>query len=297
MPAWDFHGNDSTESGIRLLSEKGVEPNHPFLSKALHALENETVRLERGIGKVGNILDQCGLGGSRTIKAVVFAYVGIEDKPFVKEQIHRALAAFRAVLSVDTTADLVEVYKGKQIYRQGRLWPSIYHLRLLSLTHNWRTSENLRIVAASIQRLFMLSPLPTPLVRFKSQLIAPAAFCMDDFNPDLQTMNDAHWMMWFHRMELLSRMGVTHSLPEMKIQISALKEILDAGQGRFTKPLTHAYFRKWGAYTGLMLEKNWRAPHRRIYDLTFRSVLILHYYENRATQQQNIERHQKPAQN
>jgi hypothetical protein len=110
---------------------------------------------------------------------------------------------------------------------------------------------------------------------------------MDDFNPDLQTLNDAHWMMWFHRMELLSRMGVMHSLPEMKIQVSALKEILDAGKGKFTKPLAHNYFRNWGAYTGLMLEKDWKDPHRRIYDLTFRSVLILHYCENRGAKPRN----------
>lgn len=58
-----------------------------------------------------------------------------------------------------------------------------------------------------------------------------------------------------------------------------LKEALDAGQGCFTKPLAHPYFRKWGAYTGLMLETDWIDPRRRIYDLTFRSLLILHYSE------------------
>jgi hypothetical protein len=43
--------------------------------------------------------------------------------------------------------------------------------------------------------------------------------------------------------------------------------------------LNHTYFRKWGAYTGLMLEHDWCDPQRRIYDLTFRSLIILYYVE------------------
>jgi hypothetical protein len=31
---------------------------------------------------------------------------------------------------------------------------------------------------------------------------------MDNFNPDMSALDDARWMMWFHGMELLSRLGV-----------------------------------------------------------------------------------------
>jgi hypothetical protein len=275
--AWNFHGDRSLEAGIRLLCEKGVEPCHPIITNVLHALERETDRLERGIGKVGRILDEQGLGGSQTIRAAVFAYAGAEDKPFVREQIAGALAAFKAVLAIDTLDDLVEPYKGKLVYRPHRLWPSIYHLRLLAFTHGWRTIENQRLLSASVQRLSDLSPLPNLHVRYKSQLIAPASFCMDDFNPDIRTFDNVRWMMWFHRMELLARLGVVRSIHALVRQITFLRDILAAGQGRFTKALSHPYFRRWGAYTGLMLERDWRDPQRRVYDLTFRSLLILHY--------------------
>ena len=277
--AWNFHGDKSIESGIRLLCEKGVDPCHPILSNALHVLERETERLDRGIGKVGRILDDKGLGGAQTIRAAVFAYAGVEHNPFVREQIDRALMAFRAVLTIDTLDDLLEMYQGKPVYRPDRLWPSIYHLRLLAFTRQWRTSENQRLLIKSVQRLIDLSPLPQAHVRYKSQLIAPASFCMDDFNPNLSTLDSASWMIWFHRMELLSRLGVVQALPELALQAAVLREMLATGQGRFTKALTHPYFRKWGAYTGLMLERDWRNPQRRIYDLTFRSLLILRYAE------------------
>jgi hypothetical protein len=100
---------------------------------------------------------------------------------------------------------------------------------------------------------------------------------MDNFNPNMTALNDAQWMMWFHRMELLSRLGVVPAIPALTRQIDSLREMLAAGQGRFTKTLNHPYFRKWGAYTGLTLERDWRDPQRRINDLTFRSLIILHY--------------------
>jgi hypothetical protein len=105
---------------------------------------------------------------------------------------------------------------------------------------------------------------------------------MEHFNPDLAALDAAGWMKWFQRMELLARLGVVHRVPELKRQADALVELLGAGGGAFTRPLRYAYFQKWGAYTGLMLETDWKDPQRRVYDLTFRSILILHYYESRA---------------
>lgn len=274
--AWNFHGYHSMESGIRLLCEKGVDMHHPVLSRALRALKRETDRLGRGIGTVGPILDQLGFGGSLAIRAALFACAGVEDELFIKEQIALALSAFRAVLAIDTKGDLFEEYKGMWVYRQGILFPGIYHLRLLAFTHGWRTPQNRRMVVNSIKRLVSLSPLPNINIHYKSRLIAPPSFSMSDWNPDMTAMDDAHWMMWFHRMELLARLGVVHLIPELKKQAKALKEILEEGDGWFAKGLVHDYFRKWGAYTGLMLEEDWRDPRRRIYDLTFRSWLILH---------------------
>ncbi len=103
---------------------------------------------------------------------------------------------------------------------------------------------------------------------------------MHDFIPEMESMDDAGWMMWFHRTECLARLGVIQSIPELKRQMECWKTLLVAGGGWFTGNLTHPYFTKWGAYTGLRLEPDWRHPKSRVYDLTFRSMLILHYYES-----------------
>jgi hypothetical protein len=275
--AWDFHGTRSLEAGVRLLCEKGVDPEHPLVARALQALAEHTDRLERGIGRVGRILDERGFGGSEMIRAVVFAYAGHEDNPLVREQVGEALTGFRAVLDIEEIDELAEPYRGKPVFKPGLKWPSLYHLRLLALTQGWRTPDSRAMMAASVGKLVALSPIPEIHVRHRSQLIAPASFGMHDFRPGMGSMGAAAWMMWLQRMELLARSGVVSSVPALARQIEVLRAMLDAGGGRFTQRLSHPYFKQWGSYTGLMLEKDWRWARRREYDLTFRSLLILHF--------------------
>jgi hypothetical protein len=122
-----------------------------------------------------------------------------------------------------------------------------------------------------------LSPIPNIYVKYKAQVIAPASFCMHHFAPDMNCLSDGDWMQWFHRMEVLSRLGVVHKIPELVQQVHILKDKILKNHGLFTLQLNHSYFQKWGAYTGLALEKDWRSAQRRVNDLTFRSLLILNY--------------------
>jgi hypothetical protein len=275
--AWNFHGYDSMESALRLLCEKGVEADRPVLTRALLALEKHTDRLARGLSKVGKIFDDLGFGGGELIRAYLFAHAGKEKFPFVQKQIEQALQVFWFVIKIKSLEELYQPYKDKFVFREGVCWPSIYHLRLLAFSQSWRTPENHKMIMRSIRRIVRLSPIPNIYVKYKSQLIAPASFCMQNFTPDMNTLTDAEWMQWFHRMELLARLGVVQEIPELKRRVQVLAKMLEEGQGLFTKKPSHAYFHKWGAYTGLALEKDWRLPQRRINDLTFRSLLILYY--------------------
>lgn len=273
----DFHGEYSLETGIRVLCEKGVESSNRIICNALKILMKDDERLNRGIGKAGIALDKHNLGGTQMIRAVVFAYAGMENLDIVQNQIEKALVSFQTPASIQTIEDVTTTYKEKLVYQPGTVWPSIYHLRLLAFTYSWRTEENLRQLSDGVNGLIRLSPIPTILLKHVSQLVAPASFCMLDFNPDLPRLTDAEWLMWFHRMELLARTGIVQRIPELYRQTSYLKECLQQNDGKFSNRLSHLYFRKWSAYSGLMLEQDWRTPKRRINDLTFRSLLILHY--------------------
>jgi hypothetical protein len=90
------------------------------------------------------------------------------------------------------------------------------------MSQSWRTPENRKMITASIQP------------RHKSQLI-PLRLCMDEFTPDMNRLTDAEWMQWFHRMELLARLGVVAQIPELQKQTQTLADMLIAGQGVFKK--------------------------------------------------------------
>jgi hypothetical protein len=272
-----FHGYDSHEAGIRVLLEKGLRPTHPCLSRALRLVESNSERIAREMGIVGKALDEGGFGGTNLMRAALLAMAGLEKREVVREQLDAALEVFRTIPSLSTVDEIAEPYKGKLVFKPGISWPGIYHLRLLAFTTGWRSQVNMRMAAEAIARIVRLAPLPYISVRYRSQIIAPAAFAMQDFDPEMASMSAPQWMMWFHRMELLARMGVAGSVPEIQAQISILGDLLEEGGGWFTRPVKHEYFSRWGAYTGLRLEKDWKTAWRRQSDLTFRSLLILKY--------------------
>jgi hypothetical protein len=268
-----FHGGDGIEAAIRILCEKGLSREHPVLARALDALEAGHDRLHLGIGKVGRLLDEAGLGGSEMIRAAVLAYAGDESRPQMKEQIEEALRGFEAVLSVESIDEISLTYKGKRVFRDGVLWPSIYHLRLLAWTHRWRTDAAVRRLARAVERLVEISPIPEIHLKRGSQLIAPASFAMTDFSADLVKTTGYASLLWFARTELLARLAVVPLVRELAVQVDRMAEMLE--DGLFTRRFAHASFQNWGAYAGLALERDWRAPSRRIADLTFRALLIL----------------------
>lgn len=155
------------------------------------------------------------------------------------------------VCSVSSIDEIAKQYKDKLVFKDGTKWPCIYDLRLLAYTNGWRSEKNKKIVVESIKRMVELSPIPNIYVLKRSQIIAPAGFCMQDFNPDIDVLKDAEWMMWFHRMEILSRLGVVNDIKELKEQIDFLAELLRENNGMFNKRMNHYYFTKWSPYSGL----------------------------------------------
>ncbi len=270
-----FHGYDGMEAALRILAEKAVSPQHAAFARALDALDAQQDRAIGELGNVGTVLDEGGFGGVRTMLACLLARGKRLQHPLVLAEIDKALASFEFVLGVNAIDEIVEPFKDKLVFKPEVRWPGIYHLRLLAYTHTWRSKPRGHMLAQAVSKLAGFSPIPEIHVRWKSQWIAPASFGMQNFIPDLDTLPANRWMPWFQHMELLARLGVLPQVPAYAPQIKALQAILAEGRGWFTKRLSHSYFHKWGAYTGLALERDWRAAQRRINDLTFRSWVIL----------------------
>lgn len=273
-----FHGIDEPECCIRYLIEKGVEPSHPIIKEALIGILKKGENFDKGsMSRVGKPLDQLHFGGSNLIKACVFAYTGNEDYDFVIEKIEEALDVFRYVCTVDKITDISDVYKDKLVFKSGVLWPSIYHLRLLAYTHKWKSEKNQEMLVSAFTNLSRLSPIPSIKVLHNHQVISPASIYMNHFNEDINYINAKEWMMWFHRTELIARLGIALKVPSIKMQIKDVDRILNENNGLFTRKFRHYYFTKWTQYLGLALEDNWKTGDKVINDLTFRCLLIRSY--------------------
>lgn len=271
-----FHGEDEPESGIRLLCEKGFDLKSEYIFRALSAIEARGNNFDDGcLYRVGKILDDCNLGGSQMIKACVYAYAGYDDTDFLKKQIDKALAAFQFVTTINRQDEIYKERKGKYVFETGVVWPSIYHLRLLAFTDSWKNDENKILMIDALNRLCELGSIPHVNLLYKSQMVSPGSFAMNEFSVNLSELNAKGWMMWFHRTELIARLGVIREVPVLSRQINQLEEILKQNDGIFTYKLSHYYFNKWTPYLGMALENDWKKKNARICDLTFRSLLIL----------------------
>lgn len=272
-----FHGEREPESAIRYLIEKGVEGDNQIIMDALEAIINRGDDFDRGsMERVGKPLDLCHLGGSNMIKACVFAYAGNEKQKFVQEQIDEALSGFEYILELNNLNQLCRIYKDKKyVFNDNTRWPSIYHLRLLASTDSWRNEKSKQVLISAFNKMVAFSPIPPIKLLYRNQVIAPASAFMDDFDVKMDNLSAKEWMMWFHRTELIARLGIANDIPQIKNQINYLYGYINLNDGFFIKPLTHYYFNKWNQYIGLALENNWKSREARINDLTFRSLLIL----------------------
>lgn len=272
-----FHGTDEPESGIRFLSEMGVESENLAITRALEAIEQRGKDFDDGgLVRVGKLLDQYHIGGSQMIKACVFAYARHENKVFVQEQIKEAISAFEYVANLKTITNIYRLHKDKiLVFEEMVKWPSIYHLRLLAFTQSWRNDSNLDILSRAFNNLIEFSPIPNIKLLHKNQVISPASLFMNNFNPDMNQIKPKDWMIWFHRSELIARLGIVDNLDAIKNQVQFMNKLLCENNGLFTKRLSHYYFNRWTAYLGLALQDDWKDKHSRTCDLTFRSLLIL----------------------
>ncbi|KUO76367.1 MAG: hypothetical protein APF77_06610 [Clostridia bacterium BRH_c25] len=268
------YSTTGAESALRFLREMGFSVKNDFVKRGLDALLKEG--WNKGGSKWNSYIPEIGLHGQDYIRSVVFAYFGIEDHGFIKTEIERAMEVFIRSENIHDFDDITGVYKNKRFYKSAVVLPEIYHLRLLAYTNGWRNEESLGRIKECIEHLINLSPIPDIYIKYKSQLIAPAMLYPRNLSKKLSDFTDRDWFCWFHTFELFARLGVVKDIPQLLRQLDEFKTILRQGEGFFRIKPDDYGFKKWSAYTGLALEKDWK-NERWMYDLTFRSLLILKY--------------------
>lgn len=272
-----FHGFDSIESYVKILSEYGFDQEEEHLGKCIQILLETSIDhpfYEKGISKIGRILEDKGYSGSKTIRDSILASSGFKDQRKLKETINHSLACFIAVKKYEEIHDFSYSKNGKWIFKNNCLFPDYYNFRLLAFSDIWKSKKNLVMVNSAINQLIKLQPLPPIYVKEKGRLIAPGSYLMHEFDIDYFRCSDDKKVEWLLRNEYLARMGVLNSLKKVINNLGDDKKVLDE-----SRKIKKSYsFMKWGSYSGLSLEENWRKVERKLNDIIFRFGLIKYYY-------------------
>jgi len=267
-----FHGFNTLESILKIFGEHGIEQSDPHFRavfERISSLDENSSQLYLGLGKPGKVLDEYRLGGGMLIRAACLARAGLDNEVLIKTEIAESLEAFRVVSGIDHKDALVMPYKDKFVLRKGVVLPGYYNLLILAHTHDWRTAENLARVRQAVTNLCRLS-LPHALLKFGSQLIAPASLNEQHWLTPWKIHYDSEKAMWVERMILLLQAGIVDEPLSSVIRDFAPQFVEQWSKSiRNTQP-----FLKWGAYSGVGLEPDWKSKERKHIDLLFRQRQI-----------------------
>ena len=296
-----FHGSnknagqfENQETCVKYLSEKAVDKNNPVLQRAMQAfveipLDNPCYET-RGI-----IYDEFEYAafGANLIRCACIARAGYTDEIDITPQIQLSLDSFKRVLEVDSVLDISRsIRAGKQyVFNKGEKWPCRYHLDILAHTDSWKNEENVRMLADAILKLMKadrpelinlipevwvghtvgtLGGYPAQGFSLQSTVLQPSPILIQNGKPKFYN---------FELIEWLARCGVVPFVSTLQEVVKQIVESVDE-DGICRTPILDSIFKGWGPYAGLQLETDWKSKTRKLCDITFRALMILHYAED-----------------
>lgn len=182
-----------------------------------------------------------------------------------------SLQAFRQVAEAENLEELIEPYRNKYVFREGRQLPNIYHLRILGFTRSWRTRANILMLQKAYQKLYEWLPLPPIYIKAKSQLVAPAFTIAQSYNKDFPK-EDAY--LWLQFYELSARMGLLYVGSPFYPHFHRLIEDITADGEELFDTVDKRGFFQYSGYSGMALSENWRKLEHKRDDIMFRVRLI-----------------------
>lgn len=263
-PVWPHEGC------VRYLLEMGLPPDFEPLQKALRVL------LVPGWQKEGTGSRAAQAMGFEIIRAALFAQAGLTGYDFVRKWADEALEAFKTLAMAESLRDIAAENKnGRLVFLGGRRIPTVFHLRMLAYTDEWRTAENKRMLAAAFEKLYCWLPLPQIYIKAGSQLVAPLGNLAMPLNREPA---GPYGFWWLHFHELAARAGMLGKGSPFRKNFDLMDDArLEQLAGSLTRAAQTRGYTGWGPYSGLALEDEWKSKQARLADLSFRLCLTRHY--------------------
>lgn len=280
-----FHGPnrnagpyENQEVGTKYLGEKLVFRDHPVLARAMDAYL--TVPLDDPCYRThGKYYDEFryAANGQNIIRCACIARAGYADRIDIAPQIQLSLDSFRRVTEVDSILDISRIVKSagkeKRVFNKDERWPCWYHLDILAHTDAWKTPENVKILADSVNAL-MRTDRPDKQVGADSwvgHVLGTTGCFKEGFS-----LRNSDGAILLDRVEWLCRCGIAPYVPALWEIVGGIAASVDEN-GVCRAAVDENQLRGFSTYGGQQLETDWKSPVRRDCDITYRALLILHY--------------------
>lgn len=158
------------EAAARLLSSYAIPKTSPIIRNYINALRNDEILKEEfsfSPAAARFYKDRfLGLNSGFSLMTIIFtmqAMLGYGDDIEVKQYQEIAFKAFENVMKLDSTSEILKVSLRKSKYNypyidEDTFIPSVYHLAALAYTHNWRTPENINMIAQALNHRNEIAP-------------------------------------------------------------------------------------------------------------------------------------------
>jgi len=283
-----FHGSnknagnyENQEVGTKYLAEKGIHKDNPILKRAMNAFV--TVPLNDLCYRThGKIFDEFkyAANGQNIIRCACIARTGYDDVIDIKPQIQLSLDSFKRVLEVDSILDVSRSIKSSKyrVFNNFEKWPCRYHFDILAHTDSWKTKENIKMLAESFKKL-MRTDRPELIGLGAASWVGHVlgtVGCFPSQGFSLRYTKDGSNSLQFETIEWLCRCGLTPYIEKLQEEVEAIKNSINA-DGICEANVDEGQLKGISTYSGLQLEIDWKEPVRKLCDITFRALLIIHY--------------------
>lgn len=286
-----FHGPnkdagpyENQEVGTKWLAEKAVGRDDPVLKRAMEAFVT-TELTDPCYRTKGKYFDEFryAANGQNLICSACIARAGYDDIIDIRPQIQLALDSFKRVLEVDSILDITRIKKvsgkEKRVFNDHEKWPCYYHLDILAHTNSWRTKDNITMLAEAMKKL-MRTDRPECQVGGDSWVgyVLGTVGCLKEGYALGYDKDGIHYT-YLDRVEWLCRLGLAPYIPELQAEVDLLVSAMDEN-GICRATVDENQLKGINTYGGQQLEVDWKNDTRKLCDITFRTLLIMHYADN-----------------
>lgn len=269
------------EVGIKYLAEKGVHRDSLVLKRAMCAFKElpNTDPCYRNSWNIGDEF-RYAANGANLFRCACIARAGCEDSIDISPQIQLALDSFQRVLEVDSILDVSHLVKKgtKRVFNEFEKWPCRYHLDILAHTNSWKTEENKRMLAKTVEKI-MRDDRPELIGVTADSWVGHVLNTCGCFpSQGFRLVDTVNKIPHYHLEYLvwLARCGVVpYSLSLQKIVETIYNRISEEGICEIA--VQDYIFKNWSPYAGMQLEIDWKSKTRKNCDITFRALQLCYY--------------------